>query len=153
MYYCEYCRQNHYFDSNTGKRHQKYQRELVKERQKSTKGGNIGFKSNHVICKYCRKKYINERFLKKHIENSHFLPIDLHRMSLKDSIVYIESKLEECINRGVNGLKLIHGYHKGTRLRDYFRSDKFKTDMKDAGFIINIANIRDLGYTLVGVSK
>ena len=126
---------------------------MIKERQKTTTRGNVRLKNNLAICKYCEKKYINERFLKNHVENSHFLPIDLHRMSLNISIVYVESKLEECINRGVNGLKLIHSYYKGTTLRDYFRSDKFKTNMKDAGFIISFVNIRDLGYTLVGVSK
>ena len=104
------------------------------------------------ICKYCGKKYLNELFLKKHIDNTHFLPIDLHGFYLKEAIIYVESKLEECIDRGVGGLRLIHGYHHGTILREYFRSEKFKIDMTHVGLIIGIYNIKDLGYTLIRVN-
>ncbi len=104
------------------------------------------------ICKYCGKKYLDELFLKRHIENAHFLPIDLHGLTLKEAMVYVESKLEKCVYRGVSGLKLIHGYHHGTILREYFRSDKFKVDMKQTGLIISISNIKDLGYTQIRVN-
>lgn len=32
------------------------------------------------ICKYCGKKYFNEHFIKKHIDQAHFVPIDLHSL-------------------------------------------------------------------------
>ncbi|TKJ22449.1 MAG: hypothetical protein CEE43_06040 [Promethearchaeota archaeon Loki_b32] len=152
LYYCEFCRQDHYFNSDIGRRHLNYTKELKAERYRAANQKTIRSSNNHVICKHCGKKYMDEKFLKKHINNAHFAPIDLHRMSLKEAIFYVEEKLEECIDRGIGGLKLIHGYHHGTILQEYFRSEKFKIDMKRVGLFISISNIRDLGYTLVKIN-
>jgi len=152
LYYCEFCRQDHYFNSDIGKRHLNYLKELKAERKRAVIQKTNRSKNKHVICKYCGKKYMDRYFLKKHINNTHFIPIDLHRMPLKDAIIHVESKLKEYIALGVGGLKLIHGYHHGTTLRDYFRSEKFKIDMKRVGFIINVSNIRDLSYTLIRIN-
>jgi len=107
----------------------------------------------HKRCKYCGKKYLDEYFVEKHIDNAHFLPIDLHNLYLKDAIYYVKLKIEECIECGIDGLKLIHGYHHGTRLRDYFRSEIFREEMKNKGLTIGLSSIRDLGYTLIKVNK
>jgi len=90
-------------------------------------------------------------FLEKHINSAHFLIVDLHGMYLKDAIIDVEEKLEECKDRGVEGLKIIHGYHHGTTLREYFQSNKFKEDMKCAGLIISLVHIKNLGDTQIGV--
>ena len=152
LYYCEFCGYDHYFDSDIGKRHLKYMEELRTERQRAGNKKINRINNAFVKCKYCGKTYMNQSFLKKHINKNHFAPVNLHRMPLKEAILYVISKLEDCINRGVDGLKLIHGYHHGTVLRDYFRSEKFKKDMKRVGLIIGISNIRDLGYTLINVN-
>lgn len=109
-------------------------------------------KANFCICRYCGKKYISERFLKAHISKTHFLPIDLHRLSLQDAIFFIEEKLEECIDRGIEGVEIIHGYHHGTRLREYIRSEKFTEDMSRVGLNVSLSSIRDLGYTRIKVN-
>lgn len=72
---------------------------------------------------------------------------------MKDAIHFVKLKIDECIDCDIDGLKLIHGYHHGTRLRDYFRSDLFREEMKNEGKIIGISSIRDLGYTLIKVNK
>lgn len=50
--------------------------------------------------------------------------VDVHGKTLEDAraeVLYMLSSLDS----GVNGLLVIHGYHSGTTLRDYFRH-KFK---------------------------
>ncbi len=152
LYFCEYCHKDHYFGSDLGRRHLNYQKDLTVEGQRAVNHKIIRSRSKYVVCNHCGKNYLNERFLKKHNDNAHFAPIDLHRMTLKEAIIYVESKLEGSIDRSVGGLKLIHGYPHGTILREYFRSEKFKLEMKRGGLITGLSNIRDLGYTLVRVN-
>lgn len=52
---------------------------------------------------------------------------------------------------GIEGLILIHGYRHGQTLKNYFRSETFIREMRDAGFEINLIktdNPGSIGLTL-----
>ena len=52
---------------------------------------------------------------------SGFLEIDIHNMTQSQAIVAIDAKLRQ-VNASVYRLRVIHGYHGGTALRDAVRS-------------------------------
>ncbi len=79
----------------------------------------------------------------------HFPEIDLHGYLLEEAIHYVKDKLYECHKNNVLGLKLIHGYHHGQVLQNYFRSIKFINDMKHAGYIVKVLSVKEAGMTQI----
>ncbi len=72
-----------------------------------------------------------------------------------DFIIYIIRLLKQgAFHRRFDNdeIKIFLTRYFGGFLRENFRSDKFKVDMKQTGLIISISNIKDLGYTQIRVS-
>lgn len=78
----------------------------------------------------------------------HKMRIDLHGYRLEEAIEEIFWKVEEGIIMEDNELGIIHGYHHGQVLKNFFRSQKFREEMHNRGYEINrIGNKQDPGYT------
>lgn len=48
--------------------------------------------------------------------------IDLHSMRIWEAIILLNEMIET-VDRDIKEIKVIHGYHNGTRLRDVLRND------------------------------
>ena len=62
------------------------------------------------------------------------MEIDLHGLELWEALEEIVYKLEECQEKGIQEITLIHGFHKGQVLKNYIRSEGFLKDMAKDGF-------------------
>ncbi len=69
------------------------------------------------------------------------IEIDLHGFELVDAKTEVLLKIKE--NPEETTALIIHGYNQGKVLRSYFRSEKFKQDMKKQGILVN--RIEDQG--------
>ena len=83
-------------------------------------------------CFFCDDKFAFELDLKNH-EKTH--EIDLHGLYVKDALIIVTEKLKECQTNNNKGIKIIHGYHRGHALRDYFRSHLFIREMKKSVYM------------------
>jgi len=54
--------------------------------------------------------------------NSGIIELDLHGMTKQQAKVFIESQLKRA-NNSVYRIRVIHGYHSGTELRDMVQKD------------------------------
>ncbi|MBD3216049.1 MAG: hypothetical protein GF311_25780 [Candidatus Lokiarchaeota archaeon] len=88
-----------------------------------------------IECVYCNQKFSSESDYSAH-RKTHQL--DLHGHYLKDAIEEVIVHLGQCKEYETKGLILIHGYHHGQTLKNYFRSNSFIREMKNAGFKISI---------------
>lgn len=110
----------------------------------------FGFeKVEYIKCQYCDAKYTYESDLKSHEFTAHMNPrhLDLHGLYVKEAIFKVKEKLIEYNKLGCKEMILIHGYHYGHALRDYFRSSEFVRAMKNFGFALNNFQLTDLGTT------
>ena len=67
--------------------------------------------------------------------------LDLHNLAVwqaKENILKSLKILEK--RKELQGLFLIHGFHGGTRIRDYIRNGPLKSSLKDRGFNTEIIN-------------
>ncbi|MHA1150998.1 MAG: Smr/MutS family protein [Promethearchaeota archaeon] len=64
------------------------------------------------------------------------MEIDLHGLTLEDALDEICYKLEECRANMVREISLIHGFHRGQIIKNYFESEGFIKEMKRAGFLL-----------------
>ena len=73
---------------------------------------------------------------------------DVHGNELWEAIEEILYALEECRIKGDYELAIIHGYHRGQVLRDYFQSKKFLEEMARNGFQLRRKESSNLGVSL-----
>jgi len=106
-------------------------------------------KVKQIECHYCGQKFNNLSSLISHEFTSHMNPreVDLHGLYVKEAILKVKETLIECDELGDTEITLIHGYHYGHALRDYFRSTEFIREMKNFGFAIDLVQITDPGTT------
>jgi len=97
-------------------------------------------------CFYCDDKFPFELDFKNH-EKTHEL--DLHELYVKDALIKVKVKLKECQTNNKKGIKIIHGYHRGHALRDYFRSQLFIKEMKKVGLYVRIVRTSLEGETSI----
>ena len=97
--------------------------------------------------------FINEVFLQDHIIDNSFYSIDLHGMGLWKAKNAVEEKIRESVMLGIDRINIIHGYHGGTVLRDYFLSKKFYIDMKIKGFYVKGIKMLNYGSTIFKIHK
>ncbi len=76
---------------------------------------------------------------------------DLHGCELIEAKDEILLKLEEGQIKGDTVLEIVHGYHRGTVLRDYVRSQEFIDETILAGFILKIKDFSDPGRSFFHV--
>lgn len=62
------------------------------------------------------------------------MEIDLHGLELWAAIEEVLYHLEECHAKGVREISIIHGFHGGQILKNYFQSDGFLSEMARNGF-------------------
>ena len=75
---------------------------------------------------------------------------DLHGYSVKNAIDRIFYCMRKAIINGHEKIHLIHGYNRGTRIRDYLDSSEFKEDCKTEGMEIkSISRYKNKGDTLI----
>ena len=75
--------------------------------------------------------------------------LDLHGLYVKDALIKVKEKLKECQTNNNKGIKIIHGYHRGQALRDYFRSQLFIKEMKKVGLYVRIVRTSLEGETSI----
>lgn len=71
--------------------------------------------------------------------------LDLHGFYLEDAKLEVVLYLTNFEMTGFKGLILIHGYKHGQTLKNYFRSETFIREMRDAGFEIDLINTNNPG--------
>lgn len=71
--------------------------------------------------------------------------LDLHGFDLEGAKLEVILYLTNFEMTGFEGLILIHGYKRGQTLKNYFRSETFIREMKNAGFEINLINTDNPG--------
>ena len=67
--------------------------------------------------------------------------VDLHNHAVwqaKEKIIESLKKIDK--GKGMQGLYLIHGFHGGTKIRDYIRNGPLKLSIKDRGISGKIIN-------------
>jgi len=105
-----------------------------------------------IKCPFCTEESFSQNDYIEH-EKTHFLEVDLHGLYLRDSIWEIKEKLNERRTYSTVGLKIIHGFHHGQVLKEYFRSNKFVEEMKNSGFKIKLLDVTNDGFTIVSVEE
>ena len=60
--------------------------------------------------------------------------VDLHGLELSEAITEVYMTLQESRTDGDSFLEIVHGYHHGTILKSYFRSNKFIQAMRKEGY-------------------
>ena len=51
------------------------------------------------------------------------MTIDTHGLRFIEATLEICGRIEEAYSQGDNGIRIIHGYNRGTSIREYVRSD------------------------------
>jgi len=75
---------------------------------------------------------------------------DLHGYSVKDAIDKIFYCMRKAIKNHDDEIHLIHGYNRGTGIRDYLDSSELQEDCKTEGMeIIYISRYKNKGDTLI----
>ncbi|MHA1190933.1 MAG: Smr/MutS family protein [Promethearchaeota archaeon] len=69
------------------------------------------------------------------------LEINVHGHEVWGAIDEVLSSLEECKLNGDGEINIIHGYKHGQVLKNYFRSNKFLTEMAREGFRLKMKDI------------
>ena len=122
---------------------------------------------NHsfFICLKCKRIFKNKEELANHTKFKHSISdrnlitkyksqepdlhgsyiLDLHGFDLEEAKLEVILYLTNFEMTGFAGLILIHGYKHGQILKNYFRSETFIREMKDAGFEINLINTDNPG--------
>ena len=76
--------------------------------------------------------------------------IDIHGMRYLEATIEICSRIEEAHCQGDDGVKIIHGFNRGTSIRNYVRSDLVQDLKKYSSHIPKITlDCLDPGVTLV----
>lgn len=75
---------------------------------------------------------------------------DLHGYSVKDARDEIFYCMRKAIKKGYDEIHLIHGFNRGTGIRDYLDSSEFREDCKIEGMeLISISRFKNKGDTLI----
>jgi hypothetical protein len=84
-------------------------------------------------CSIHRLKFKRRRFLleKDQVDVSGRMDkIDVHGKKLREASIYICNRVEEAFVVGFQGLTIIHGYKRGTVIRDYIRKGRLRRNLK-----------------------
>ena len=98
---------------------------MVRRREKSYR--------NPHDCSIHRLKFKRKRFLleKNLVDVSGRMDlIDVHGKKFREASIYICNHVEEAFVVGYRGLTIIHGYNRGTVIRDYIRMGRLRHDIK-----------------------
>ena len=79
------------------------------------------------------------------------MEIDLHGFELVEAMIEVDYAIRECIGDGESQITIVHGFHSGSVLKNYFRSARFIRDMKKSGVSIKVTNTSNLGHTIVNI--
>jgi len=69
------------------------------------------------------------------------MEINVHGHELWSAVDEVLSALEECKLNGDAEINIIHGYKHGQVLKNYFRSNKFKSVMAREGFRLKMKEV------------
>ena len=73
------------------------------------------------------------------------MEIDLHGMELHEAMLEISYALEECKTQDDHHLTIIHGYRGSGILKSYFKSRRFRRDVKREGFDLDFIKDKNPG--------
>ena len=78
------------------------------------------------------------------------MTIDTHGLRFIEATLEICGRIEEAYSQGDNGIRIIHGYNRGTSIREYVRSDMVQ-DLKKYSRDVPRVNLDclDPGITVV----
>ena len=76
--------------------------------------------------------------------------LDIHGMRFLEATLEVCDRIEEAHVKGESGIKIIHGFNRGTSIREYVRAKMFK-DLKKYNVIVPKINLDclDPGVTVV----
>ena len=75
------------------------------------------------------------------------LECDLHGFELSEAVIEVFHALEECAVNEDKFLEIVHGYSRGTVLRNYFRSKRFLQGAAREGYKLRIVKSPNPGKT------
>ncbi len=75
------------------------------------------------------------------------MELDLHGYTKDEAFIEVIYSIKECLGSGETEISIIHGYHTGTILKNYFNSIQFIKDIKKAGFSLKKGGHPNLGQT------
>ena len=75
------------------------------------------------------------------------LECDLHGYELSEAIIEVFHALEECSVTEDKHLIIVHGYNRGSVLRNYFRSKRFLQEAAREGFLLQSIKSPNPGQT------
>ena len=64
------------------------------------------------------------------------MEIDLHGYKLVEAKLEMQDIFQECYDADEKEINIIHGWKQGQVLRNYFRSNRFLSEMKKQGILI-----------------
>jgi len=77
------------------------------------------------------------------------MEINLHKHRLEDAKEKICYSLDECRDNMDGTLRIVHGHHHGTAIRDYIRSNRFLNDISKIGHSLTSTNFKDEGMSIL----
>ena len=80
------------------------------------------------------------------------LECDLHGFELSEAIIEVFQALEECVVNEDKFLEIVHGYSRGTVLRNYFRSKRFLQSAAREGYKLRIVKSSNPGKSQFHIS-
>jgi len=83
-----------------------------------------------------KKQIFYDKVRKDH--NLKYLRCDLHNLELQEAKSKILFCLEECLITDKKEIEIVHGYKHGHVLKDYIESIRFKNEMAENGFKLEI---------------
>ena len=77
------------------------------------------------------------------------LECDLHGFELSEAIIEVFHALEECTVNEDKLLEIVHGYNRGSVLRNYFRSKRFLQGAAREGYKLRFVKSPNPGKTRI----
>ena len=81
------------------------------------------------------------------------LECDLHGFELSEAIIEVFHALEECTVNEDKYLEIVHGYNRGSVLRNYFSSKRFLQDAAREGYKLRIVKSQNPGKTHIQIER